>query len=73
MLIEWQSPRTPAGAGLPEAGCTLSALGLRHPQPQRLRELLALAGLADAVVVAQGAPGLWADVVTPRGTRRLGA
>jgi hypothetical protein len=72
MLIEWQSPRAPAGAGLPEAGCSLAGLGLRHPQPARLGELLALAGLADPVAIGSGTPGLWADIATPDGMRRLG-
>ena len=72
MLIEWQSPRAPAGAGLPEAGCELAGLGLRHPQAARLNELLALAGLADRVAIGTGMPGLWADIVTPSGLRRLG-
>jgi len=73
MLIEWQSPRAPAGAGLPDAGCALAALGLRHPQPERLQELLALAGLAERVATEPGAPGLWADIATPAGLRRLEA
>jgi hypothetical protein len=72
MLIEWQSPRAPAGAGLPEAACELAGLGLRHPQAARLNELLALAGLADRVAIGTGMPGLWADIVTPSGLRRLG-
>ena len=71
MLIEWQSPRTPAGAGLSEAGCTLATLGLRHPEPDRLAALLALAGLEDRVACAAGAAGLWADIATPQGLRRL--
>ena len=72
MLIEWQSPRAPAGAGLPEAGCARAALGLRHPEPARLEALLAQAGFADRVAIEAGKPGLWADIVTPAGTRRLG-
>ena len=72
MLIEWQTPRAPAGAGLPESGCELAGLGLRHPQGVRLNELLALAGLADRVAIGTGTPGLWADIVTPSGLRRLG-
>ena len=72
MLIEWQAPRAPAGAGLPESGCELAGLGLRHPQGARLNELLALAGLADRVAIGTGTPGLWADIVTPSGLRRLG-
>ena len=72
MLIEWRSPPTPAGAGLPRSGCALVALGLRHPQAARLHELLALAGLVDGVAIGTGAPGLWADIATPAGLRRLG-
>ena len=71
-LIEWQSPRVPVGAGLPEAGCALAGLGLRHPQCGRLHELLVLAGLADPVAIGAGTPGLWADIATPTGLRRLG-
>ena len=71
MLIEWQVPRAPAGAGLPEAGCALAALGLRHSEPQRVRTLLARAGFADQVAVDAGEPGLWADIATPGGVRRL--
>ncbi|HEY9024283.1 MAG TPA: VOC family protein, partial [Burkholderiaceae bacterium] len=72
MLIEWQSPRTPAGAGLPEAGCALAALGLRHPEPARVQALLARMGFEGRVAVQAGEPGLWADIDTPAGVRRLG-
>jgi hypothetical protein len=72
MLIEWRTPRAPAGAGLPEAGCALAALGLRHPDPARLQALLARAGFADRVAIEAGEPGLWADIATPAGVRRMG-
>ncbi|HEY9029668.1 MAG TPA: VOC family protein [Burkholderiaceae bacterium] len=72
MLIEWQSPRTPAGTGLPEAGCALAALGLRHPEPAPVQALLARMGLEGRVAVEAGEPGLWADIATPAGMRRLG-
>jgi hypothetical protein len=72
MLIEWQWPRAPAGAGLPEAGCALAALGLRHPEPSRVQDVLARAGFTDRVAVEAGEPGLWADIATPDGVRRLG-
>jgi len=72
MLIEWQSPRAPAGARLPEAGCALAALGLRHPEPASVEAWLRRAGFADRVALEAGAPGLWADIVTPGGPRRLG-
>ena len=71
MLIEWQSPRAPAGAGLPEAGCALAALGLRHPGPARVQALLARAGFEGRLAVEAGEPGLWADIATPAGLRRL--
>lgn len=72
MLIEWQQPRAPTGAGLPEAGCALAALGLRHPDPSRIETLLARMGFAGRVAVEAGEPGLWADIATPAGVRRLG-
>ena len=72
MLIEWQRPRAAAGAGLPEAACTLASLGLRHPEPVRLRALLERMGLDDRVEIEAGEPGLWADIATPAGVRRLG-
>jgi len=72
MLIEWQRPRAPAGAGLPEAGCALASLGLRHPEPARLLALLERLGLHGRVAVEAGEPGLWADIATPAGVRRLG-
>ena len=72
MLIEWGSPRAPAGAGLPDAGCALAALGLRHPQPALVEGWLRGAGFADRVAIEAGEPGLWAEIVTPAGTRRLG-
>ena len=72
MLIEWQSPRAPVGAGLPEAGCALAMLGLRHPEPERVQALLARAGFEDRVAIEPGEPGLWADIATPAGIRRLG-
>ena len=72
MLIEWRSPRAPAGAGLPESGCALAALGLRHPEPASVDAWLRRAGFADRVTVEAGEPGLWADIATPAGTLRLG-
>lgn len=71
MLIEWQQPRASAGVGLPAAGCALAALGLRHPEPERIEALLARMGLEGGVAVQAGEPGLWADIATPAGLRRL--
>jgi len=72
MVIEWQQPRAPAGAGLPEAGCALAALGVRHPEPARVEALLARMGFEGRVALEAGDPGLWADIATPAGVRRLG-
>ena len=54
MLIEWVSPRAPAGAGLPDAGCALATLGLRHPRPDRLAAQLALSGPRRSTPRARG-------------------
>lgn len=73
MLIEWRQPRAPAGAGLPEAACTLASLGLRHPEPARVESLLARLGFAAGrITIEAGEPGLWAGIATPAGVRRLG-
>ncbi|MBW8759389.1 MAG: VOC family protein [Burkholderiales bacterium] len=73
MLVEWQQPRAPAGAGLPEAACTLASLGLRHPEPARVESLLARLGFAAGrITIEAGEPGLWAGIATPAGVRRLG-
>ncbi len=72
-LIEWATPRTPAALALADTGCDLLGLVLAHPQPGRLRAMLATLGLADDVEVVHGAPGLSARVSTPHGPRLLGA
>jgi hypothetical protein len=72
MLIEWQSPRAPAGAGLPDAGCSLASLVLGHSSPRDLDEMLKRSGLVDRIETRVGAPGLQADIVTPQGRCTLG-
>lgn len=65
--IEWRGPH-PADA-LPDLGCRLARLVLRHPRPA------ALAGLPGAddprVTVERGPPGVSARIDTPAGPRWL--
>jgi hypothetical protein len=69
-LIEWQGPAHPAPR-LPEAGCRLVALEVRHPQAGGLQARLA-PHLADPRMrFVEGAPGLSAEIATPAGPRRL--
>jgi hypothetical protein len=73
MLIEWQSPREPAGATLPASGCRLSVLGIRHPQKSLAQALYARAGLVDSLRISEGEPALRATVHAPDGLRSIGA
>jgi hypothetical protein len=73
MLIEWQSPREPAGPGLPDSGCSLSLLAIQHPDPALAKALHARAGLVDSLHVGEGEPSLQAKVRTPQGMRYIGA
>mgnify|MGYP006277190205 FL=1 len=62
-MIAWRGPH-PADA-LPDAGCRLGALVLRHPEPARLA---ALPGADDPrVTVEAGPPGLSARIDCPNG------
>lgn len=76
ILIEWQSTEHPA-AGLPDYGCSLHSLELRHPQPDRVRALLASLSVAmdeHGLHVRHGeTPALIAQIDTPRGRRQLGS
>jgi hypothetical protein len=72
MLIEWQTPRTPAGEGLPESGCSLAGLAIRHPQARRIEAWWTRAGLADRPRISVGEPALHAAIQTPHGPRTLG-
>jgi hypothetical protein len=75
-VIEWRSPPTSAAFDLPARGCRLARLQLRHPEPGRLRDLLAALGAAASVDIAPTEPGraigLTAWIETPSGMRRLG-
>jgi len=75
-LIQWHASAHPA-ASMEDRGCTLAALELRHPEPQRVSALLASLGLDEpgvALSVAQGAErALAAHIRTPRGLRTIGS
>ena len=73
MLIEWQSPREPAGATLPESGCSLILLAIQHPDPALAKALHASAGLVDPLHISEGESSLQAKVRTPQGVRYIGA
>jgi len=66
-LIQWQSHH-PADV-LPDAGCRLERLVLRHPRAEATLHALRLAGLApeDPIEAGQGPVGLEAQIRTPRG------
>jgi len=72
-LIEWCRPQHSAAFDLPDAGCTLAAFEIRHPDPLRVQALLAGLGLADVAEIVQGTPALRAVIDTPVGPRVLGA
>jgi hypothetical protein len=66
-VIEWRGPH-PAEA-LPDRGCRLARLILRHPEPERLA---GLPGADDGRVRIEAGPaGLSALIDTPRGARWL--
>lgn len=73
-LIQWDGPTHP-GALLPDQGCTLAALQLRHPAPTRVQAVLDGLALAEPAVTvsvrAAPVPGLVAQVRTPGGLRTL--
>lgn len=68
-LIQWQGGLHPADR-LPDRGCRLEALTLRHPDPGALARALPLDD--PRIAIETGAPGLSALISTPAGARRLG-
>jgi hypothetical protein len=74
-LIEWPAGVHPAPA-LPDLGCRLVQLQLRHPDPARLRDLLSPLVLDERVVIEPLPPGtapvLVTYIDTPAGRRTLG-
>jgi hypothetical protein len=70
-LIEWRAPH-PA-ARMRDAGCSLVALQVFHPDPRRVSALLVSLALRDGVSVsAAERPHLVARFQTPAGPRSLG-
>lgn len=74
-LIQWdrgagRPDGTPAPT-LPDAGCTLERLTVRHPDPARVTALLDRLGLAGVAEVVAGEPGVSARLRTPGGTASL--
>jgi len=73
LLIQWDAADHPA-ARLPDDGLTLIRFEVTHPEPDRVRRVLAAVGFAGPVAVAGGeSVTLVAEIRTPRGARRLGA
>jgi len=69
ILIQWETDAHPS-ASLPDRGCSLVRLEGFHPQPERIRELLARLGLAgDFTVSARRHPGLAGHIQMPTGVR----
>jgi hypothetical protein len=71
-LIQWEAGGHPSER-LPEAGCRLLALVLRHPEPARLAARLESVDFEDARLRIQHSeePGLQALIGTPGGERWL--
>lgn len=66
-LIAWDGPH-PARR-LPESGCSLRSLEIRHPSASRLRDRLALDD--PRITFEAGSPRLSATISTPAGARTL--
>jgi hypothetical protein len=72
-LIAWQGSAHPADR-LPDAGCRLRRLEIRHPEPIALNEALSQIVDDDRIAVLAGdAPSLLAEIDTPEGPRELSA
>ncbi len=77
MVIEWQNEGGHIARGLHDAGCSLRALHLYHPEAHRLEAVLRSIGFDDRAVVVSPLPAgelpyLLAEIETPGGPRRLG-
>lgn len=67
-LIQWRGPAHPAGL-LPDRGCRLLELVIRHPDPGALARALPLAD--ERLRLVAGDAGLSARILTPAGERVL--
>jgi hypothetical protein len=71
LLIQWDYGPHPADR-LPDDGCELVGLTVTHPDPDRVKRVLAAVGFGGPVAVVAGeAVKLQAQVRTPSGVRRL--
>jgi hypothetical protein len=74
-LIQWLTEPHPAAA-LPDVGCSLVGLEIRHAQAEAIRTLIRAIGLDGPLVLAEPStgrrPGLIAQIRTPEGIRVLG-
>lgn len=74
-LIEWHTESHPA-AGMPDLGFWLAQLTVFHPEPDRIRRLLASLKLSAPVSIQPAAKGTHAQLVavigTPQGVQVLG-
>lgn len=69
-LIAWEGPAHPAPR-LPDTGTRLTALVLRHPDPEGLRTALAPLFSDPRLHIVQGPPAIEAELQGPQGTIRL--
>jgi hypothetical protein len=69
-FIEWPDAGSHPAAGAP-AGCHLTSLTLRHPDPARLKSTLAALGIEARRVAHAPEAGLEASLATPSGDLRL--
>ncbi|HET9235010.1 MAG TPA: VOC family protein [Candidatus Eisenbacteria bacterium] len=70
-LIQWSSPVHPA-VGLPDVGCALEGLEIRHSQAGLVQTLLQEIGFEGPLTVSSGRPALCARIRTPKGLCVLG-
>lgn len=73
LLIEWPDTVHPAAA-LPDSGCSLQTLEVRHPRVDVLRRFLTATGFSGPVTIdagGAGQDGISAVVRTPAGIRVL--
>lgn len=68
-LIEWAPGTRPPAARLPDAGCRLRRLVVRHPEAERIARALPLDD--ERVRFETGAPSLSAAIDTPAGEREI--
>ena len=64
-MIDWADSTHPTES-LP-AGAELVELTVHHPRPDALQAALDIMGVGYRVRVAEGSPGLWATITSPRG------